>query len=222
MKSFEKVKIVIFDLDNTLFKHDINQETNYYREYFNILEGELFKNEMQDFWSNLCERCKDIKMSEKVFCNMLEEKLTILNKENISSDSFLEAMYARNPIGLIEHSIDILMYLKEKGYIILALSDWFRKDQIKNLKILGIYDFFDEVYGWDNTLPKPNEKALSRIIGNDDKEKYVIIGDNLYTDIKCANNVGISSIWLNSNGKLKDKIVPTIEVKNLKEIRNII
>lgn len=222
MINFSGVQTIIFDLDNTLFMHDFDLEIQQDAKYLNIKDMESFKKDFGKFWDKLTQYAKNTKMTEELFCKLLEENISAIQKENIASKKVLNAIYKRKPIATYNSTFELLNYFKGKGYKIVALSDWFREDQISNLSHLDIADYFDEVYGWDNSFPKPHKKALKKIIGSDEKSKYIMIGDNLHADIECANRVGIQSIWINLKKVKQDKIKPTLEVSSLSEILEII
>lgn len=219
MVDFSKVDTIILDLDNTLFVHDLEAEIQADINYLNIKNTEQFKKEMKIFWPKVSKVLKGKKITKERFCNAIENLMPILKKENISSDKMLEAICRKTPLDTFNSTVELLKVFKEKWYSIVALTDWFRNDQIKNLVHLNIDEYFDEVYGWDNSFSKPHKMALEKIIKENEKTKYIMIGDNLHADIQCANRVGIQSIWINLYGvKPSSRIKPTLQVSSLTEL----
>jgi len=54
-------------------------------------------------------------------------------------------------------------------------------------------------------------------------EAGIMVGDKLTTDIKGANGIGMTSVWVNRHGmKCSDEIVPDHEVTNLKELLELL
>ena len=60
-------------------------------------------------------------------------------------------------------------------------------------------------------------------IGNPDKSKVLIVGDNLNSDIKGGNNYGIDTCWYNIGSIQNDSAIkPTFEIRHLKELTSIL
>ncbi len=55
-----------------------------------------------------------------------------------------------------------------------------------------------------------------------DKSSAIIIGDNLTSDIKGGNDYGIDTCWFNQTGLSKNSIIPTYEITDLSELKNIL
>ena len=127
-------------------------------------------------------------------------------------------------ITAMEHSKEILEYLKSKG----IKSYVFTHRGITTetvLKNIGLYDYFDDfVTSLDNFKRKPDPEGLNYLI-----DKYHLDRNNTYyvgdrpMDIMCANNAHIKSIMFiekNSPGKATNK--EDYVIKDLLEIKDII
>ena len=55
-----------------------------------------------------------------------------------------------------------------------------------------------------------------------DKEKTVIIGDSLTSDIKGGQVAGIDTIWMNPQEKEANEIEPTFQIKKLTDLYQIL
>ena len=55
-----------------------------------------------------------------------------------------------------------------------------------------------------------------------DKNSAIIIGDNLTSDIKGGNDYGIDTCWINQFGVSGNSIIPTYEIKDLSELKQIL
>jgi 2-haloacid dehalogenase len=72
---------------------------------------------------------------------------------------------------------------------------------------------------------KPSAEVIDHVMqeeGVGDKQQVIIIGDSLSSDIQCAMNAGISSIWCNFTGEEVGEYKPDHIVYDLMEIKNIL
>ena len=55
------------------------------------------------------------------------------------------------------------------------------------------------------------------------KEKTIIVGDSLTSDIKGGNNAGIQTCWYNPRGiKCPDDVTVNYEIKDILQLKNIL
>lgn len=81
--------------------------------------------------------------------------------------------------------------------------------------------FISEVIGF----VKPRKEffdACFAQIPDFSKERVLLIGDSLSSDIKGAVNAGVASCWYNPKGKTADTIMPDYVIGNLWEVEKII
>ena len=75
-------------------------------------------------------------------------------------------------------------------------------------------------------VAKPNRGFFDYVFEKIDfpkKEKVLIIGDSLSSDIRGGNNYGIDTCWINLKGKVAHKHnVPTFTIEKLEELKGII
>ncbi len=139
------------------------------------------------------------------------------------SDKFLE--FCGNKSGLVEGAMDLIKYLKSKGYRLHICSNGFHEVQYKKLRACGLLEFFDTIIlSEDAGVNKPDirffEYALQKTRAV--KSQTLMIGDNLSTDIKGAQNAGISTMYFNRKGSPAEMQNIDYEIHNLKEIMNIL
>ncbi|MXZ23951.1 MAG: HAD family hydrolase [Caldilineaceae bacterium SB0665_bin_21] len=92
--------------------------------------------------------------------------------------------------------------------------------QRRKIDILGIAPWFEAVLvsaEVGHSKPEPEIYMLALESLNADPKDAWFVGDNLYTDIAGANNVGMPSVWVNRTGEPlpPDAPVPTHEVRTL-------
>lgn len=138
----------------------------------------------------------------------------------------------------MDDSINLLKDLKKMGYRQYAVTNGTKIAQKKKLSISGIGEVLDGVFiSEDLGHEKPGieffDIVLSKIfeynncdvetLGLEDKDKFIIIGDSLTSDIKGGMNAQIHTCWYNPTHQENDlDIVPEFEVDDLWKIQDII
>lgn len=219
----EKVNRVIFDLDNTLIKHNFEGANS---DVINILGirnvpefGEQFKNMFMEHGKYL----KKGIVSKEAVIEVIERCMPILEEEKLTGEDILNVIHQTGEGSLMPGAEELLEYLYDKGYQIVALTNWFFHHQMKLLKKLGINQYFERIYAWDNYYAKPNRYAILRALDKTEASENVLIGDDPIGDITGAKTYGINAIAYNidyskykGNKKIK---MPDINVSNLAEIK---
>ena len=71
-------------------------------------------------------------------------------------------------------------------------------------------------------VTKPNPiyfKELLDYLGYHEKEKILLIGDSLHSEVEGGKNAGIDTCWYNREQlPAKEDAIPTIEIHKLKEL----
>lgn len=98
--------------------------------------------------------------------------------------------------------------------------------QRNKLKLSGLDALMDDIFISEVIgFVKPRKEffdACFAQIPDVDKERVLLIGDSLSSDIKGAKNAGIASCWYNPKGKTAEGIVPDYVIENLWEVEQII
>lgn len=127
-------------------------------------------------------------------------------------------------ISLFPGTIETLDRLKKEGYKLAVLSNKQSKVIKEQFAILGIFDYFEEIIGYnDVNNPKPDPEGINIIQDRLGKD-CVFIGDTTY-DIKAAVNAGIPGIgvlWaLTTEQELKNAGAQYV-IKNYKQLFEIL
>lgn len=124
----------------------------------------------------------------------------------------------------VEGAIDILEYLKAKGYKLYATTNGLSSTQFKRIKNSGIEPYFDKIFVSEEAgHQKPEKEYFNYVIANipeKDKSKMLIVGDSQSSDILGGINSGIDTCWFNFQNvtpKYKSKYEIT-KLSALKEI----
>lgn len=139
------------------------------------------------------------------------------------SDVFLE--FCSNKSGLVEGAMDLIKYLKSKSYKLHICSNGFHEVQYKKLSACGLLPYFDNIIlSEDANYNKPDvrffEYALQKT--GADKNKTLMIGDNLNTDILGAINAKIDTMYFNRTSKSADLQNIDYEIHNLSQAKEIL
>lgn len=209
-----KVKVVFFDLDDTLYDHSyhvssairaLRNEYPFLRGYSvehlqqlshrlleevhtQLLAGEISLQDSRRIrWQRFLDECHDPERNH--------DPLTI-------SSSYLKAYYASERV--VPGALNLLSELK-KDYTIGIISNNLLDEQLKKMRRLGISEYIDlfaisEEVGAAKPDPKIFEVALERAKAN--AEEAVFIGDSWNTDVAGALNSGIRPIWLNRHAAI--------------------
>ncbi|QJC54325.1 HAD family hydrolase [Paenibacillus albicereus] len=131
----------------------------------------------------------------------------------------------KRPI-VYEETFEVLDALKGK-YKLLLLTNG--TPDLQEEKLLGVPElspYFDEiVISGSFGIGKPDASLFRHaleLIGVQ-PENAVMVGDKLTTDILGANTIGMTSIWVNRDGKSRtDEIVPDHEITRLDQLLQLL
>jgi putative hydrolase of the HAD superfamily len=226
---------LFFDLDHTLWDFDANSKATlqylYQRfglEQLQVGECETFVlhyEKHNDFlWTKLRNgtisraelRWKRMAMTLEEF-GIIDQKLA---KE--MSVVYLEKLPQQNQ--LIDGTLELLEYCKEKKYHLHIITNGFKSTQLEKLNTSGIASYFENVFTSENTQTmKPHrpifEQAL-RFTGAT-LDNSIMIGDSIDADITGAINMGIDQIFYNPH-KQEHSLNVTFEVQKLQEMMSLL
>ncbi len=215
-------KAVFFDIDDTLLDTSHFAETARQAAIEAMVENGL-----------PLERDEAYELLKKIISKKgsnYNKHFNVLTKEVLGKeDPFLIALgmttYHNVKFALLRpfpRTTDILLYLREKGYRLGAISNGITIKQWEKLIRLRIHSFFDSVItSQEIGIEKPNigifQEAMKQL--NCKAEKSIMVGNKLDIDIIGAVNSGMKAVLVNSH------ITPEEEEKiknlNIKVIKNI-
>ena len=222
-------KAVFFDIDDTLLDTSHFAETARQAAIEAMVENGLPLEKDEAY-----ELLKKI-ISEKG--SNYNKHFNVLTKEVLGKeDPFLIALgmttYHNVKFALLRpfpRTTDILLYLREKGYRLGAISNGITIKQWEKLIRLRIHSFFDSVItSQEIGIEKPNveifQEAMKQL--NCKAEKSIMVGNKLDIDIMGAVNSGMKAVLANSHvtpeeeEKIKDLKIKVL--KNIGELDKIL
>lgn len=226
MSITNKIKNIIFDLDNTLYPHSALKEivsadiknilmnakinVNAFEEKYRLIEPELF----HSFLNN------EINGEEYMFERYHKTLCLMEIAEAYSISEKIRDAYLRCTLRIKDewNSHEILSDLCKSGYNLFLLTNGPFRSQINKLKALQIVDLFKNIYISDDTkLSKPDFASFKNIV---QKEKIqidstVYVGDSLKYDIEPALNLGFKTVFLSVDNEVSVKENGVIMINKL-------
>lgn len=108
-------------------------------------------------------------------------------------------------------------------YSLYIITNGVAKTQRSRISKSSISNFISEIFTSEECgYQKPNPQFFTKVferVNNHDPDKYLIIGDSLYSDILGGLAMRIDCLWYNPNKLSRsDRIVPTHTIDSLLEI----
>jgi putative hydrolase of the HAD superfamily len=122
----------------------------------------------------------------------------------IDIEELVQKHSTTDKVYLLEHSIlDVLKGLKDRGYMLAAVTNGFRKYQLPVMKALGLVEYFDDIITPDLVgVGKPDTGMFKHL--SEDGEIIAHIGDRVDHDVHVGKVLGVKTILINR--KLSDEL----------------
>ena len=230
----EDIKIIIFDLDNTLIDFDACE--SYALEYaFNLMNVPINLELINDFskidrklWNTGSYNSVKVS-SDKIPLKRFEILFSKHNIINVDvskvNDLFMEGF--SKAIYPYEESESILEYLTNKGYVITVATNGLMKLQYPRIVNSSLGKYITQIVASEEvSYNKPNPSIFNKILEDNNflPKQAIVIGDSLSNDIQGAINAKVKSIWFNSKMEktISDEILPDYIISTLLELRDIL
>jgi len=229
----KNIRHIFFDLDNTLWDHRKNAvltlEELFQRkeisDKYNILFNEFhakYDEINEDLWVKIRDGIidKDFLRKHRFYDTFLHFGIDNEELAQYFEKHFLDEIINFNE--LIPQTIEILEYLKEKGYQLHVVSNGFHEVTNRKVEKSGLKKYFETVTSAEDAhAMKPDERIFeySLNLANAEKSESIFIGDDWVADVKGAQNFGLDIIFFDALKENKsEEGLKTIQ--NLEEIKN--
>lgn len=229
-----KYNHLFFDLDHTLWDYEANARLTLETLYIELRLSARGINDFELFYRNylfhnekLWERYRKgyIKQEElrvkRMWLSLLDFKIADDELSKRMSAQFMELLPTRTI--LFPYTREILMYLRDKGYMLHLITNGFEKTQHSKLRYSGLDMFFQEVITSEgsNSL-KPNREIFDYALKKSGAslEKSIMIGDTPEVDILGAKKAGMDQVFVN-HLKIVAEEKATYMVHSLQELESI-
>ena len=232
-KTKKKYHFLLWDVDHTLL--DFKKSENYALKKAFSLFGRIIDDETVEVYSQIND--KHWKRFEKgeitkteVLYGRFRELLRVLEIEDISLDAIEEAYQEElgNVYYYLDDSYQLCKELK-KDYKQYVISNGVGSTQHHKLELSGLSSLMDGIFISEEVgSPKPEKAffdACFKSIPGFDKDKALVIGDSLSSDIRGANNAGVDACWYHAHGATTtgyEDVTYQYEITNLWQIKDIL
>lgn len=227
-----KYTTVFWDLDQTLLDFDRSME--YALQAVFAQYGLKINEEMtarysvinRSYWLRLesGELSKE-QVTVGRFRTFFEELgITHVSPEELNVDYQLEL---GSVFFFMEGAKELVALLKERGYRQYVVTNGVNATQANKMRLSGLDRIMDGVFVSELMgYPKPRKEFFDgcfAALSDVDRNKCILVGDSLTSDMRGAENAGIASCWFNPEKQEKDVDVRTdYEIRRLEELISIL
>ena len=235
-------KLVLIDLDDTLFDYPKTEKTafrNTFKELGFFVESELGNAKKEEIYEKIKDRYKDVNLQlwkdlEKGAVD--KDRLKVVRFEKIIEEFDLKynpyemsELYLKKlgeGIFPFEATEKLCEYLHSK-YKVGIITNGIKEVQHSRIENSTIAKYIDKIIISDEVgVNKPDKRIFEYAMNYFeimDKSEVIMIGDSLGADIKGGQNAGIDTCWVNLRNNVNDTgIVPKHEVRKLEELFEIL
>ena len=220
------IKYVLFDVDDTLLDFG-KAEAAAIRKTFERIGIHVTDELIRRYSEINAQQWSRFEKGEITREKLLTERFDILFSElgiNVPSEMAQASYEYLLGIGhyFVDGAEELLEALKYK-YELYIVSNGNASVQDRRLKSAGIIPYFKDIFiservGFNKPSAEFFEACFERIPGFE-KDKAVIVGDRLSSDILGGINAGVKTCWFNPRGDAPDPDIPAdYEIKHLSEL----
>jgi len=230
-----KYKHLFFDLDHTLWDFDANARATLEQMHIDMNLPERGIHDFDLFYRNYLVhnenlwakyRHGQIKQEElrlkRMWLALLDFQIADEALAKQMNELFLQLLPTRRL--LFPDTIEVLQYLRDKGYGLHLITNGFEETQHSKLKSSGLDEFFKVVVTSEcsNSL-KPQKEIFEYALNKTGAkvEESLMIGDTLDVDIVGALGVGMDAVHVNYNSA-EQEVEPTYTIYHLKELKEFL
>ena len=226
---------LFFDLDHTIWDFEMNsKETllDLHNKYNLTAKGisdfdaffdqySIHNHRLWDRYTKGFIKQEDLRW-KRIYLSLLEYKIADEKLSREMSFDYLDIL--PNKKNLFPYTIEILEYLKAKGYQMHLITNGFESVQFKKIENSNLAPYFKEVITSEasNSL-KPNKEIFEYALqkSNAKLAESIMIGDNESADIQGAINIGMDSVFVNHINAVPT-VPATYTITHLKELETIL
>lgn len=222
---------ILFDLDNTILS-------------FDHASGLAFDNIVSDLGLGNPARLYSIYkvINKKVWAELEEGKITLdevrskrwrlffdeiqCNADPLDTND-LYLHYLTDHIKFEEGAMDLLRYFYDRKITMCIITNGLKEVQRPRINKAAIGHFFESIVVSDEIgIAKPHTDFFDFVMSeldHPDKQKTLIVGDTLQSDIRGGEQYGIDTCWYNpKNANNELDITPTYTINRLEELQRLV
>ena len=227
---------ILIDLDDTLWDFRKNSKIAM-QEIFNDYELINYYDSFESFYCIYMEKnhqlweqyAKGEVTKDFLSLERFLYPLRIVGNEDVElakkmGDDFLHRTAMQS--NLVDGALEMLEYLRSKGYILSIISNGFVEVQYTKLRHSGLLPYFSNVFLSEEVgYQKPDVRFFQTVLERLEARptECLVIGDNLQTDIQGAENANINAVLYCSDADSLSKVEFMGQIiANLIEIKSIL
>jgi YjjG family noncanonical pyrimidine nucleotidase len=227
----EEIKHIFFDLDHTLWDFEKNSALAF-EKIFQELNFNIDSQQFMDIYNpinvaywKLYERNEIDQEALRV--NRLKDAFEAIDFEvtleeiNSISNLFIEYLTSNN--HLIDGTIDLLEYLKDK-YTLHIITNGFSFVQEVKLQKSNLDKYFVTITNSElagHKKPHQNIFQYALLLANASKNQSIMIGDSIEADVLGAINFGMKAVYFNPENETVSHN-QIIQIQKLIQLKNIL
>lgn len=223
---------ILFDADNTLFDFTASSHLAFddLLSHFGLKPDqdyyEIYRPINASVWTKLEKKEMVMDEVKTQRWKLFWEALGLNHDSKTSNDIYLDRLI--HHCFLLEQTLSVLMDIQShEGISSHIITNGMKESQRPRIKKLGIEEFFDTITVSDEIgFAKPDIRFFDHVfnlIKHNDKSRYLVVGDSLYSDIQGGINSGLATCWYNPTNKTNETdIKPDYEINDLSALIQII
>jgi putative hydrolase of the HAD superfamily len=196
MMQFMCKQVVVFDLDDTLYK-EMDYLKSAYREIAGLVYPVL-KADYEDADAVYHWMMENYQQGRNVFDELLRYPVPYDKPE------LLQIYREHKPtIALSEKTVEVLEALKKEGYVLGLITDGRFLTQRNKIEALGLDKYIEPsmiLISEETGFCKPSLESYQYVMGLYPGTSYVYVGDNPKKDFYAPNQLGWMTICLKNDG----------------------
>ena len=226
----KKYTHLLFDADHTIFDFDQSQDNSLHLAFSDM--GLKLTETFRQAYDRINKACWIALEKGEINRAQLQERRA--NQfQQVVGDGFDPYRFHDLYINHLSQQVDYLPRAKEsmmelsEHYTLAMITNGLAPVQKPRLAKSGIEHLFDQItISGEINLAKPDAAFFDhtfRGLGNPDRSKALVIGDNLLADIYGGHQAGCDTCWITtSNLKVEQNVKPTYQVSDWNEIRKLL
>ena len=164
---------------------------------------------------------------KKIRFNLFFQKIGFQTKEDTFAINEEYLGNLGNGGNLLKGAKELIIQLKEQGYDLYIVTNGIEKTQKRRLTKAGILPCFSDIFVSETVgYQKPRKEYFDYVLSHikeKDIGRVLLVGDSLTSDIKGAENAGITCAWIRHNPDTDcSEYSPDFIIDDISEVRNLL
>lgn len=222
-------QFILLDLDNTILDFDTTEKNSFKKiiESFSIEFNLEVLSQYKQINTSLWKLLEQGKVTKDTVLNIRFSEFFKLYNIDVDGEKveMQFRQYLDESSDLVPNAKNTLLELKNRGKKLYTASNGVYSTQIQRLTNAGILDLFDDMFISEKVgYEKPSVHFFKYCLDNIkdiEKDKIIMVGDSISSDIQGALNAGIDSCYYKHNKEL-DCLNATYTINDISELLEIV